>query len=536
MAEAKIRSLSIPLKERGPISIDLDEILPLMEDANKDGFIFSVSESFEGGLFLFNVSMPNQIADMDIPVVAGGESGHIKPGEYLGVVANPTGGDVLLSMFEGDKDAAQQVLDSYVVVDIDHEDIAKESGFIAQPITVHTLDNGEVIEGGDFLGYAFGLKNGDMLRVRDVIQAPIFSAAALTAAQKKFDAQVPRYLKTMNTQPTNVIDLALSALGTGREPTYRGKDYEIERPSDTTAVLHFNDGKSRIHVTVSDYGGMTTDKNATANKVFKFLTYEVYSQGFASPTVFPLQKLVDLHIYGSVDSARKHLGKVLEKIMSLTINISGTTNTRGKSAKKARTSGFTFIGSYDIHGKVCRVYPVQLEWAQEQLAAYTTYTPSFVFGLRGNAYLLADLIFMRARQNTRYIAKGEPFTITTLAICDKLHLPTVEYLKAHGRKYSERIVTPIDKAIAEVRRAAEAEIQEEGINASILIEMDHMTEATNIDDYLANGRIRVTLGGEWAEHFKNIREKQSAHVARFQKEKTKQAARRALKAEAEKAE
>lgn len=337
---------------------------------------------------------------------------------------------------------------------------------------------------------------------------------------------VPDILMVMSAAPTAIADQCLTWLTTNRKPRRDASSHLIienmTKADKVEAVFTIRDarsGKTNLKIAIRNYQGLTSqDKNGTVNKVYHYLLNVIFEQRFAQPCVFRTENLVRLGIYKNVESARKNLPTVLSKISAM--EVSG--DYFGASAKKTVSSGTRLITEYAVTRQTVTVFPSQMPNAIDFFGGSFAQVPNFVWGLSKHAHMLAYEIFMRARQETSKVSAGEAFTVTVKNIADKLGLPTIEEVQfKHNRKYAEKITDPIDKAIAEIREAAS---KEEG--STIEIEAVNMYDAANIEDYLANGRIRVTIRGSWADRYKEIQKRAADAMKRIRGKKETEIAKR----------
>lgn len=342
------------------------------------------------------------------------------------------------------------------------------------------------------------------------------------------EGRLPELIRVPNTAEGNFINTCLTYARTGRVPSVlhsKNSDVSVKKDDKGTVTITISDGSGDMTATMRNFNGIVRDKNANINKIFRYVLHEIYSQNFSRPVVFPLQNLVDLGIYKTVDSARMNLPKALMKISDASIEVSG------RRGRKKKTDGMRIVTEFSVTSTTVSVYPTDLEWAQKALSEYTAWVPRFVWGLNGNSFMLAYEIFTRARQrsNQGHVLKNEPYPMTVKYIVDVLGLPTVEECSTRfNRKYREKIQDPIDRAIADIREAASKASGESG--NLLTISMEGMIEAADINDYIANGRINVTLKGEWAEHYKEVGKMTAKHAREYEKERNRQKARKSLKA------
>lgn len=403
-------------------------------------------------------------------------------------------------------------------------------------------------DGGEFIHYPFMyltlyalvslMDEGEFVRTALKLPKAEKPAKAKRQARKiskeDFEIQIggegrlPELIRVPNTAEGNFINTCLTYARTGRVPSVlhsKNSDVSVKKDDKGTVTITISDGSGDMTATMRNFNGIVRDKNANINKIFRYVLHEIYSQNFSRPVVFPLQNLVDLGIYKTVDSARMNLPKALMKISDASIEVSG------RRGRKKKTDGMRIVTEFSVTSTTVSVYPTDLEWAQKALSEYTAWVPRFVWGLNGNSFMLAYEIFTRARQrsNQGHVLKNEPYPMTVKYIVDVLGLPTVEECSTRfNRKYREKIQDPIDRAIADIREAASKASGESG--NLLTISMEGMIEAADINDYIANGRINITLKGEWAEHYKEVGKMTAKHAREYEKERNRQKARKSLKA------
>lgn len=155
--------------------------------------------------------------------------------------------------------------------------------------------------------------------------------------------------------------------------------------------------------------------------------------------------------------------------------------------------------------------------------------PAYLFQLPPRAMALLYFILTLARQseNMRKIAKTGSFTIRLATIHQKLGLPEPrELVEVKGEKKirsindSKKLIKdPISDAVAAIEEAHSAIFGEKSLD--LLFCCNNRVDAENapIAEYLANGYLRVTIGGEFAEELKQTQKKKEDAAAKEEKRK-----------------
>jgi len=209
---------------------------------------------------------------------------------------------------------------------------------------------------------------------------------------------------------------------------------------------------------------------------------------------FPLQELVDIGFYKTIQSARKGFYDGMDALTSL--KLKGSTQQRyRKDGQKAKTVSINtlqvlFTGA-TIDNSQCFIYlNNRINW--QFIAQQFTTLPMYYFKLPNRASDLLLYIFCLARQHTADIEREGSFNISFRAIHTRLQLPS----EIGCRKPQQFIRQPIEDAIEQIETEHSALYNNQEF--SLLPVYDDLS---NISEFLDNGYLKVSLTGDFSKNF-----------------------------------
>ena len=250
---------------------------------------------------------------------------------------------------------------------------------------------------------------------------------------------------------------------------------------------------------------------AKGNSMTKKILTKVFMHANESTYVaaFPLRDLVGEGMYSNLDTARRGFYNAADILTSLKISREETKGSRLQGAKLR----VLFTGS-DVDRGTCVMYlNDMLSW--DEIVPYYAYIPDFYFNLEGRAADLLRLIFTTARQSSKEIKEQGFFMITYRNIQYHLNLPDERYNKNPGRDIKDEI----DKAIEQIE-----EKYSESAHPGSLPELSLFPVVdpnAPIGQYLDEGKLKVTLRGEYARPILNLNDKITKSIEKNAKKSTK---------------
>lgn len=252
-------------------------------------------------------------------------------------------------------------------------------------------------------------------------------------------------------------------------------------------------------------------KNRAFPKMLAFSLQELCAQNFPAELDIDLQKMVDLGMYSSTDSARTAVKNFFDR--QLLIKIGGILK-HGRKIIREECGVLFYHRSRSGNGHI--IFSVNEKINMEFFTQFFTVLPSFAYALGENGFSLTWYIFYLARQNMKAIKENGSFNINLDTIREALGLPAVDAVK--WRKYKHDIITPITDAITEIMNGWEATKKGEEDNLEIIL---HVKDNANITEWL-QGYIEVRLQGGLSAKF--IEQAEKAEREQAKREKLKQEA------------
>lgn len=245
-----------------------------------------------------------------------------------------------------------------------------------------------------------------------------------------------------------------------------------------------------------------TGSNKTSKKLFIFTLIKMNEQAYSNGVLrrnylqFPLQELQDIGFYNTIRSARKGFKDGMDILTSLKLK-----GSMKQGKKEVATALEILFTGANIKKSTCTVFlNERINWGF--IATYYTILPSYSFKLSNKAFDLILYIFYLARQNLKKIENNGYFTISLKALQNQLQLPQESVNPARDIK------KPIEDAIAEIMRYSH--------KTEFFIELVVDNNAP-IAAYLANGYIKVSLKGRYAEKFIELSKNKTKQIHTAQK-------------------
>ena len=224
---------------------------------------------------------------------------------------------------------------------------------------------------------------------------------------------------------------------------------------------------------------------------------------------FPLQTLVDMGLYSSLDNARRGVNAFFKYQEHFHVEQEDTKETYHGGVLFCEC---TIKGNFVTFSRNTDV---------DFLTEYITVLPSFVFHLSPAAFVLTYYIFSVARQRTAQISAKSCFTLSLRGICERLALPSRDKVK--NRKYREKIRLPIESAVKEINDAARG-------FADGNLKLKIVSSDGSIQQWL-DGYLEIQMDGAYAAVFDKIAKSKSGKIMRFAAAKEAEAEKIAARVE-----
>jgi hypothetical protein len=278
------------------------------------------------------------------------------------------------------------------------------------------------------------------------------------------------------------------------------------------------DGKKRRVISTSPKAKITleladiekfTGNNKPAKKLFVLTLIKANEQAIFNGELgrdyisFPLQELIDIGFYKTIQSARNGFKTALDALTD--IKVSG-------ELQKTKKNKISVIGLHPfrkawIERNQCYIQ-LESDFNWSFIAQYFTILPRYYFKLPNRASDLLYYIFFLARQHTRDIEERGYFTISFRAIQHRLQLPNEKGLNNPQRDIKQ----PIEDAIEQLE--TEHSQYYGNMEFSLLPVYD---DTASIADYLDNGYLQVSLKGAFAQTFIEISKETAKQIETSQK-------------------
>lgn len=275
----------------------------------------------------------------------------------------------------------------------------------------------------------------------------------------------------------------------GRKKSDRTKSLEVVPVKNGFEVTQRKKGESAT-ITILNKDLI---QSTSAMKLFVFLLAKANQQHFNPVIIFPLQELVNIGMYGNIDSARVGFKSHIAAVQSL--QIAGEMK---KGKRNVRQAGGVLFYNHEIDQNNVKVW-VNENFDIEFLASYYTMLPSWAWALSNNSFEILLYTFMKSRTE-----RSDNFNVSLSIIREKLTLPTREEYAAKGKKWKpgQYVKQPIIEAIDGIKTAIEV-----NKDNNISINEHYIINDKTLEEWL-NGYINVILSGDYSTKLMQIKEKQ----------------------------
>lgn len=270
---------------------------------------------------------------------------------------------------------------------------------------------------------------------------------------------------------------------------------------------------SEIEIEISDIDKLV-GSNKPAKKIFVLTLIKANEQAIhnrqltKNSITFPLQELIDIGFYSSLNNARRGFKLGMDTLTSL--KIKGKTRLSAKKEDTIESLRVLFTG-YDIIKGQCFIYLNDtINWGF--IAQYFTILPQYYFKLSNKASDLLFYIFYIARQRVKDISEKGYFTIGFKAIQHRLNLPNEKQCLNPGRDIKD----VIEAAITEIEDMNLLYYKDYKFTLTLVY-----NENANIADFLNNGFLKVEMGDIFAQTFVELNDTKVKAITAAQKRKEK---------------
>lgn len=303
----------------------------------------------------------------------------------------------------------------------------------------------------------------------------------------------------------------------------RNQPIIVETKGDMRRLSYSKD-KTTVSVQIDDFRKLVNRAPQTKKILTRILlraSEQAIHNGelYRDKVSFPLRELVGEGQYKTLETARQGFYNVTDTLTGL--KVSGKIERGAKKTIQQGAHAVLFKGA-KVNNATCEIYLNDLlNWGF--ITQYYTGLPDYYFELPDRAAELLEYIFYLARQNTKAIAEQGYFTISYRAIQYRLNLPN----EIQNGK-------PINNPKRDIKDAIEAAIEQieekyskyappiprdaKGADAipdfSLLPMVDYDAP---IKKYLDEGKLKVSLKGDYAKRFIEISRKTAAKLEAAQK-------------------
>lgn len=333
-------------------------------------------------------------------------------------------------------------------------------------------------------------------------------------------AEVRGDLLTLPTSPA--LTLLYDVLGGGdldtlpdRKRKYnRNQQLLVEGQGDKRRISYTKD-KTTISLEIDDFRKIV-NRNPQAKKILTRILLRANEQAihngelYRDRVSFPLRELVGEGQYKNIETARQGFYNVADTLTGL--KVSGKIE-RGKKKTIQQGVHAVLFKAAKVDNATCEIYLNEmLNWGL--ITPYYTGLPDYYFELPDRAAELLEYIFYIARQNTRQIAEQGFFTIGYRAIQYRLNLPNEDAIRNTKRDIKDAIETAIEQIEEKYCKyappiPADAKGADAEPDFSLLPLGDYDAP---IKKYLDEGKLQVTLKGDYAKRFIELSQKTAAKL------------------------
>ena len=285
---------------------------------------------------------------------------------------------------------------------------------------------------------------------------------------------------------------------------------EVLAPNITSIIYSDRkDNGDQFKLKIPDIDKLFPRGVQNGSKVFDIIMRTIQQANMAETVRIPLNRFVGQGMYSDIDSARKGITNICEKLIRTISSGEVWGIEDGKRRKKAFAEAVV-VSSYAISNSELIVSLSEI-WRQQ--APYFTVLPEFALELEDAGYTLLRYILERARQETTKVSRSQrEFSIAMESVRVRLGLPSPDEVP---RKISEKIREPIERAM----EAIEGKQLEHG-SVIVQIEEKHDRDPKTAREWL-NGRLQVTVSQEVVEAFEDIRNAKQKAISRGKKKAPK---------------
>lgn len=328
------------------------------------------------------------------------------------------------------------------------------------------------------------------LSEKKLIHTPSSTALHRTAQTLGLSADVPNIkerLREVKLASHNKTDISLSANG-------------------ENIIVEYKTEKEIVRISLET--GLNQKSNKTARKFFRLIM--TYANNSPNPYAITLNSadLVKFTNYSRPSTLNRAFDSVITPLRKMGIGYSFTNKTTNKVDSVAEAPYFSLLAR---KGNLITIkFNPEID-LNSLFRFWTVYKPS-AFQLSDNAFLVYDEIMYLARQNMSKIAdydingtkvRGLRFNINLKIIAETLNLPIY-----NPTNPKTQIKDPIDKALSEIEDA----------DKDFYVSIKGIDENCRIEEYLSNGRLEITLTGDYVNHFE---EQQTKSIEKKKKSEKK---------------
>ena len=307
----------------------------------------------------------------------------------------------------------------------------------------------------------------------------------------------------------------IDSLGDSKKQFNHGQKITVAKKKNNRLVTLEN-SKASVSVAVTDIEKLTKS-NKTAKKLFVLTLIKANEQAIHDGQLsrdyvcFPLQELVDMGFYKSLNSARTGFNAGADTITSFKVRGHIERNKK-KTINSANTDQLDalevlFTGAR-IKDNQCYVFlNPRINWGF--IVEYFTILPRYYFKLPNRASDLLYYIFYLARQHTKDLEERGYFNISFRAIQHRLQLPDEKGLNNPQRDIKDAILT---EAIEPIEDEHHAMYNNEEFHLT-----PHCDETLPASAFLDTGYLTVELKGAYASTFIELSKKTAKQIETRQK-------------------
>lgn len=307
----------------------------------------------------------------------------------------------------------------------------------------------------------------------------------------------------------------LSQLADRKRSYNRNTQLEVVSKGDMRGIS-YTKGKTTASIEIDDFRKLMNCSSQT-KKIFIRILLRANEQALHDGKLtrekvsFPLRELVGEGQYKNLETARQGFYNATGTLVG-SIKVSGKLEHGKKKTLEQGRREVLFSGA-NVDKATCEIFlNRRLNWGL--VAPYYTGLPDYYFELPDRAAELLEYIFYLARQNTRQIARQGFFTISYRAIQYRLNLPSEDAIRNTKRDIKDAIETAIEQIEEKYSKyappiPADAKGADAKPDFSLLPLADYDAP---IKKYLDEGRLEVSLKGDYARRFIELSKRTAAKL------------------------